>query len=96
MLRLAATSACPAKALATFMPQIGLSRPPLHAACLPSPPPPACRRSQRDQAGRLACRAAQATSAATSAPVFHYMEIKLETKPGIHIIDITPQARGAC
>jgi hypothetical protein len=41
--------------------------------------------------------AAQASTAVGAPPnvlpMFHYTELKLETKPGIHIVDITPQVR---
>lgn len=53
-----------------------------------------CFTTRRPTARRLAAaaRAAPAATAATASPaVFHYTELQLETKPGIHIVDITPQ-----
>lgn len=52
----------------------------------------AARPCRSARSARGATAAQQAATAAQPA-VFHYTELQLETKPGIHIIDITPQIR---
>jgi hypothetical protein len=71
-------------------------------ACRPLPARNATARfsaaaaASRQRAGLAVCAAA-ATQQAVGAPaVFHYTELQLETKPGIHIVDITPQVARAC
>lgn len=42
---------------------------------------------------RQAARASPSQTVVAGPPsLFHYTELQLETKPGIHIVDITPQA----
>ncbi|KAI7835409.1 hypothetical protein COHA_010683 [Chlorella ohadii] len=68
----------------------------MRAVAASTPAASSCFTTRRPAARRLAVavRAAPATTAAAAAPaVFHYTELQLETKPGIHIVDITPQIR---
>lgn len=68
--------------------------PGMRAVAASTPAAASCFTTRRPAARRLAvaARAAPAATAAAAAPaVFHYTELQLETKPGIHIVDITPQ-----